>query len=41
MKYFQAIWDYADIEKKRIILNGLIDKIIINPDRVDIIWSFS
>ena len=34
------IWDYADTSQKRRILQGLIKKITLTDDNVDIEWNF-
>ena len=36
-----VIWKYADMEEKRNILKGLINKIMIYDERIEIEWSFT
>lgn len=40
MKDAAQIWDFADEQQKRRILLSLINKIILNDEKVDIEWSF-
>jgi len=40
LENLEMIWKYAEMEEKRKILRGLINKIVINGEEIKIEWSF-